>query len=106
MSAKDKKKGKAEKITLEVVERNRTREMEFNSEEEMIGWQRAYRKSKWYTPYFLVGIGINFLLYRSGVDLAKNIMWGFIIGVGVPVLTMLVFTEIHYRLFIAKTIKQ
>ncbi len=94
-----------EKATLEVIERNRRREMEFESEEERLGWQKAYRKSKWYTPYFLVGIGINLLLYRAGLDLSKNIPLGLIVGVGIPIFTMFVFTEIHYRLFIEKTLK-
>jgi hypothetical protein len=106
MSANEKSNEQnTEKATLEVIERHRRREMEFESEEERLGWQKAYRKSKWYTPYFLVGIGINFLLYRSGLDLSQNILWGLVVGVGIPIFTMFVFTEIHYRLFIEKTLK-
>ena len=108
MSAKDSAKSKepmSEKATLEVIERNRRREMEFQSEEERLGWEKAYRKSKWYTPYFLVGIGINLVLYKAGLDLSRNMLWGLIVGVGIPIFTMFVFTEIHFRLFIEKTLK-
>lgn len=96
----------AEKVTLEVVERNRTRRMEFESEEERLGWEKAYRKSKWYTPYFLIGVLINYVLYRAGLDLSRNILWGMIIGTGIPIASMFLFAELHYRFFIEKTIRQ
>ncbi|MDW7651805.1 MAG: hypothetical protein SCK29_11185 [Bacillota bacterium] len=93
----------AEKVTLEVVERSRRRLMEFESEEERDGWEKAYRKGKWYTPYFLLGMFFNFILYKAGLDLSSNILWGLVVGVGVPIATMLLFTELHYRLFMSKT---
>lgn len=96
----------AGRVALEVVEKSRTRKMEFESEEERLGWEKAYRKSKWYTPYFLFGVLINYLLYRAGVDLSRNILWGMIIGTGIPIASMFVLTELHYRFFIEKTIRQ
>ena len=109
MTAERKKKtdagAAAGRVKLEIVEKTRRRELEFESEEEKQGWHKAYRKSKWYTPYFLLGVGINFLLYRAGVDLAGNILVGMIVGSGVPIASMFIFTELHYRLFMEKTVK-
>lgn len=109
MTAKEKRKtdagAAAERVTLEVVERTRRRKLEFESEEEKQGWHKAYSKSKWYTPYFLLGVLFNYLLYRAGVDLAGNIPVGMIVGTGVPIATMFLFTELHYRVFIEKTVK-
>lgn len=102
MAAKDKEKGtepRKEKVTMEIMEKKRRREMEFQSEEERLGWEKAYRKSKWYTPYFLVGVGINYLLYRAGLNLSQNILVGFIVGVGVPIVSMFGLTELHYHFF-------
>jgi hypothetical protein len=94
-----------DRVTLEVIERHRTRRMEFDSEEERKGWEKAFRKSKLYTIYFLVGVGINYLLYRSGVDLSRNILWGMIIGTGIPLTSMFLFSELHFKLFIEKNMK-
>lgn len=80
-----------------------TRRMEFQSEEDMRNWEKAYRKSKLFVPYFFVGIGINFLLYKLGVDLSDNLGLGFLVGVGIPVLSMFTLTELHYRLFHKKS---
>lgn len=80
-----------------------TRRMEFQSREDMRSWEKAYRKSKLFVPYFFVGIGINFILYKSGVDLSQNLGLGFLVGVGVPVLSMLILTELHYRVFYKKS---
>jgi hypothetical protein len=66
-SEKKEEQKMSEMVTLEVVERGRKKNMEFASEEDRLGWQKAYKKSKWYTPYFLVGVGINFLLYKGGL---------------------------------------
>ncbi len=93
----------SEKATLEVVERGRKKNMEFSSEEDRLGWQKAYKKSKWYTPYFLLGVGINVLLYKLGVDLSSNIPLGLLVGVGVPMITMFGLTELHYRLSMSKS---
>ncbi len=79
--------------------RGGTRRLEFQSEEDKQQWEKAYRKSKWFVPYFLVGIGINFLLYKLGLDLSNNLFFGFLVGVGVPILTMFTLTELHYRVF-------
>lgn len=95
----------AERVTLEVMERDRRREVEFQSEEEKAGWEKAYRKSKWYTPYFILGVLFNFALYRGGLDLSGNLLYGMVVGCGVPIASMLLFAELHYRLFIQKTIK-
>ncbi|MBS4032666.1 MAG: hypothetical protein KGZ63_14795 [Clostridiales bacterium] len=92
------------KVVIEVQQRDKVRKMEFESEEERLGWQKAYRKSKWYTPYFLLGVFFNYLLYRTGFNPA-NIGWGMLIGVGVPMATMFIFTELHYRLFIMKSVE-
>lgn len=75
------------------------RRMEFQSKEDMRNWEKAYRKSKWFVPYFFVGIGINLLLYKLGLDLSRNLGLGFLVGVGIPVLSMFALTELHYRLF-------
>ncbi len=90
----------AEKFTLEVMERGRLKRLEFASEEDRAGWNKAFKKSKWYTPYFLVGVGINLLLYKLGVDLARNILLGALVGVAVPLGTMFLLTELHYQVFI------
>ncbi|HBX22738.1 MAG TPA: hypothetical protein DEF34_03730 [Desulfotomaculum sp.] len=78
------------------------RRLEFQSHEDMHNWEKAYRKSKWLVPYFLVGVGINFILYGIGVDLSRNLGLGFLVGVGVPLVTMFLFSELHYRLFYRK----
>ncbi|EEG77434.1 hypothetical protein [Dethiobacter alkaliphilus] len=109
MSAKSKRKNDAgaaaEKVTLEVVDSRKTRKLEFESEEDKQAWHKAFKKSRWYTPYFLLGVFFNYLLYRAGLDLSQNILWGMIVGSGIPIATMFIFTEIHYRLFIEKTLK-
>lgn len=76
-----------------------TRSLEFATEEEREGWRKAFKKSKLYTPYFLVGVGVNFLLYFAGLDLSRNILWGGIVGLAVPMVTMFGLSELHYRLF-------
>jgi hypothetical protein len=91
------------RVTLELIEKDRRRELEFESEEDRIGWETAYRKSKWYLPYFLLGVVFNLLLYKAGLDLARNILLGSLVGIGVPIATMFLLTELHYRLFIAKS---
>lgn len=93
-------------VTMEVVERGRVKRMEFASEEDRLGWEKAYRKSKWYTPYFLLGVGINFLLYKAGLDLSRNMLVGFIIGVGIPLLSMFVLAELHYQISAGKKTKK
>ena len=90
-----------EMVTLEVEERGRKKRLEFASEEDRIGWNKAFLKSKWYTPYFLVGIGINGLMYWLGVDLARNIGVGALVGLGVPLIAMFGLTELHYHLFLS-----
>lgn len=92
------------KVVIEVQQRDKVRKMEFESEEDRAGWEKAFRKSKWYTPYFLLGVFFNYILYKAGLN-PGNIAWGMIIGVGVPMATMFIFTELHYRLFIMKSIK-
>ncbi|MCL6639126.1 MAG: hypothetical protein K6T80_05515 [Firmicutes bacterium] len=96
-SEKEKTPGKV--VTLDIVERRRTRRLKFNSEEDKRGWEKAYRKSKLYMPYFLLGVGINFILYLSGLDLAKNLLLGGTIGIAVPMAAMFILSELHYRIF-------
>lgn len=91
-----------QKITLEVIEKNRKRVLEFASEEDKRGWEKAYRKSKLHIPYFLGGIGVNFLLYLGGLDLSRNIFLGALIGLAIPMASMFFLSELHYRLFIEK----
>lgn len=93
---------KGEKVTLDVIEKGRRRRMEFISEEDKKGWKKAYRKRKLYTPYFLVGVAVNALLYHLGLDLAADIFWGLAVGVGVPFLFMFFLAEVHYRIFMGK----
>ncbi len=76
----------------------RYRRYYFKSEEEKHLWYRMQKKSKLYIPYFLLGVGINFILYFSGVDLSRNILWGALVGLGVPFASMFLFSEIHFRI--------
>lgn len=97
------KAGKSnEPITLEIRSGRKIRRMEFASEEDRIGWEKAYRKSKLYIPYFLAGIGINFLLFFAGLDLSKNLFMGALAGLAIPLASMYIFAELHYRLFMEK----
>lgn len=90
-------------VTLEVRERGKTVRLEFASEADRDGWQRAYRKSRWYMFYFLVGVSINFLLYFAGLDLSRNILLGALVGLAVPVTAMLLLTELHFYLLDRKS---
>lgn len=96
---------KKKSATLEVIERDRRRQLEFESEEERIGWEKAFRKSKWYPFYFLLGVVFNLILYKAGLDLARNILLGSVVGIGVPIASMFLLTELHYRLFIARFVE-
>ncbi len=89
-----------EKFTLEVVEKNKRRQLEFVSEEDKKGWEKANRKRKLYMPYYALGFGINILLYNLG--LRPNIVWGMVIGVGIPMGFMVLFAELHYRYFMGR----
>lgn len=88
----------SERSTLIVREKGKTVRLEFKSDEDRKGWERAYRKSRWYTFYFLCGVGINFLLYWAGLDLSRNIFMGALVGLAVPVASMLLLTELHFYL--------
>ncbi len=91
--------GEEEKVTLDVKEKGKIRRFRFASEDEKQHWQKYMKKRRLYIPYFLVGIGINLLLYRAGLDLSRDLLWGPIAGLGIPMATMLALTELHYRLF-------
>ena len=91
-----------EKVTLDILEKNKRRRLEFASQEEKRGWEKAYRKRKLYMPYFLLGMAFNFLLYRLGLDLSQDILRGLLVGMGVPFLFMFLLTELHYHFFWAK----
>ncbi|GEM_PF-442184 len=88
-----------QKVTLDVLEKERVRRLTFNTEEEKRIWNKMNKKRKLNTPYFLLGVGINFLLYWGGVDLSQNISVGAIVGLGVPLATMFIGAELHYRFF-------
>jgi len=90
--------GMTKPVTLEVRKGRKTVRLEFASEADRDGWQRAYRKSRWYVFYFLVGVSINFLLYFAGLDLSRNILLGALVGLAVPVAAMLLLTELHVYL--------
>lgn len=83
-------------VTLEVRKGRKIMRMEFASEADRDGWQHVYRKSRWYTFYFLVGVGINFLLYLAGLDLDRQLFWGALVGIGVPLISMFTLTELHF----------
>ncbi|MFO7802354.1 MAG: hypothetical protein R6V55_08685 [Desulfovermiculus sp.] len=76
---------------------NRYRRLYFKDEEEKKLWYRMHKKSKLYIPYFLVGVAINFGLYFSGVDLSRDILMGSLVGMGVPLCSMFLLSEIHFR---------
>ncbi len=93
-------KEEEEKVTLDVQEKGKIRRYEFVSEEEKEIYQEMMKKRKLYTPYFLLGVGINLLLYYFGLDLSRQMLWGFIVGIGIPIITMFGFAELHYRFII------
>jgi len=95
--------GMTKPVTLEVRERGKTVRLEFASESDRDGWQRAYRKSRWYMFYFLVGVSGNFVLYFAGLDLSRNILLGALVGLAVPVASMLLLTELHLYLLDRKS---
>lgn len=100
---KDGEEAVSEPVTLEVREGNKIVRMEFKSEEDRDGWLRAYRKSRYYTFYFMVGIGVNFLLYFAGLDLSRKIFLGALVGLAVPLTTMFGLTELHMYLLDKKS---
>ncbi|MBS3898655.1 MAG: hypothetical protein KGZ41_05050 [Dethiobacter sp.] len=85
----------SKQLKLDVKRGNRIMSMEFDTEEDRRGWERAYRKSRLYTLYFMVGVGINFIFYFAGLDLSRNLLLGGVMGLAVPVAAMLGFTELH-----------
>lgn len=92
-----------EPVVLEVRNRNKIVRMEFKSEEDRDGWLKAYRKSRFYTFYFMAGIGVNFILYFAGLDLSRNILLGSLVGLAVPLATMFGLTELHMYLLSKKS---
>lgn len=90
------------KYVLEITRGHRKYRLEFKSEEDMLNWEKAYRKSRLYIPYFLVGVGVNLLLYKAGLDLSRNLLLGALVGLAVPFATMFLFAELHYRLFLSR----
>lgn len=91
--------------TLEVKKGRKRVRLEFASEADRDGWQKAYRKTRWYTFYFLVGVGVNFLMYFAGLDLSRQIFWGALVGIGVPLSSMFLLTELHFYLLDRRTKK-
>lgn len=95
----------AEPVTLEVRQGQKMVRMEFASEEDRHGWYKAYRKSRFYTFYFMVGVGINFLLHFAGLDLSRNIALGGLVGLAVPLAAMFGLTELHFYILEKKNKK-
>lgn len=89
--------------TLEVRRGDRIRRMEFASEEDRRNWKKASRKRRLYLAYFLVGVGINAVLYLLGLDLSDDLLRGLLVGMGVPIATMFFLSELHYRLFVERS---
>lgn len=85
------------KYVLEITRGQRTYRLVFRTEEDMLNWEKAYRKSRLYMPYFLLGVGINLLLYKLGLDLSRNLLLGGFVGLAIPLASMFLFTELHYR---------
>ncbi|MEW6273863.1 MAG: hypothetical protein AB1556_01915 [Bacillota bacterium] len=85
---------------------NKYRRYEFKSEEDKLAWERLYKKSRLFMPYFLLGVGINFLLYLAGLDLSKNIILGSLVGIAVPFASMYLFSELHFRIASRRSQKQ
>lgn len=77
---------------------NKYRRLYFKSEREKQLYRKMQKKSKLYIPYFLAGVGINFVLYFAGVDLSRNVVLGGLVGLGVPFASMFLFSEIHFRI--------
>lgn len=96
----------SKQLKLDVKRGNRIMSMEFDTEEDRRGWERAYRKSRLYTLYFMVGVGINFIFYFAGLDLSRNLLLGGVMGLAVPVAAMLGFTELHLYLSERKNIRR
>lgn len=78
--------------------RNQYRRYYFETEMEKREWEKMHKKSKLYIPYFLLGIAINFGLYFVGVDLKSNILAGALVGLGVPLASMYILSELHFRI--------
>lgn len=96
-----------QKHTLDVkIGPGKYRRYEFKSAEDKAEWEKLYRKSRLFIPYFLAGVGINFVLYFAGLDLSKNLVMGTIVGLGVPLASMYIFSELHYRVANRHTRKQ
>lgn len=74
------------------------RRLYFKDEREKQLWFRMHKKSKLYIPYFLMGVGINFVLYFSGLDLSRDLLMGGLVGLGIPFTSMFLFSEIHFRI--------
>lgn len=61
-------------------------------------WEKSRRK--WYNIYFFSGIGINFIIYFTkpgGFDPSGSIFLGSLLGLGIPITTMFLFTYIHKK---------
>lgn len=96
-----------QKHTLDVkIGPKKYRRYEFKSEEDKDQWEKLYRKSRLFMPYFLLGIGINFLLYFAGLDLSKNIILGAFVGLAIPFASMYLLSELHYRIAEKRTQKR
>ena len=91
-------------VTLEIEDKRKTRIYEFTSKEERDLWYRAYCKRKLYTPYFLLGVGINALLYKAGLDLSNDILMGAIVGLSVPFACMFLLSELHFKITYEKNL--
>ncbi len=65
----------------------------------MAKWERT--KRFWYNFYLFVGIGVNFLIYFTkpyGFDPSNNVPLGATVGLGIPLLVMVVGVFIHKKI--------
>ncbi|HSW36002.1 MAG TPA: hypothetical protein VLH18_05295 [Candidatus Limnocylindrales bacterium] len=92
-------------VTLDIKGRGKKVRLEFASETDRDNWQRASQKRPWYIFYFFLGIGINFLMYFAGLDLSRNIFLGALVGMGVPLSSMFLFTVVHFYLLDRKKLR-
>ena len=96
-----------QKHTLDVkIGPHKYRRYEFKSAEDKAEWEKLYRKSRLFIPYFMAGVIINVLLYLAGLDLSKNIFLGALVGIGIPFASMYLFSELHYRIVSKQAQKQ
>jgi hypothetical protein len=77
---------------------NETAEMNGKDDKRLARWERFQRM--WYNFYLFLGVGINFIIYfikPFGFDPGQSLLWGTLIGAGIPLSTMMIGTTIHKK---------